>query len=174
MRKVLVMIPVDAEDRANLERGISDCQFVYAKGEPTAEEILSANVIIGTPPLSILKDCKNLELLQLNSSGVGGYIEEGVLPETTVLTNATGAYGLAISEYMVGVAFMMVKKLHLYRDNQAKHQWNDEGDVKAIEDCTTLTVGLGSIGGNFARRMKAMGSAVIGVRRVAGGEPPLH
>lgn len=36
----------------------------------------------------------------------------------TILTNATGAYGLALSEYMLAVLMAMQKKLYSYHDNQ--------------------------------------------------------
>lgn len=172
LRKVLVLMPTDEEDRALLEDSGCNCRFVYCEEEePTKEMMLDANAIIGNPPPQFLKDCRKLEWVQLNSAGVGGYIEEGVLPKNTVLTNATGAYGLAISEHMTGVALMLLKKLHLYRDNQQKQLWKDEGEVIAVEGSTTLVVGLGDIGGDFARRMKAMGSFIIGIKRVMGPKP---
>ena len=65
--------------------------------EVTKEDAERANVIIGNVDPSLLSGTKNLELLQLNSAGADLYIKAGVMPEA-VLANATGAYGLAVSE----------------------------------------------------------------------------
>jgi phosphoglycerate dehydrogenase-like enzyme len=127
--------------------------------------VQNANVIIGNPPVNMVKGLKNLEWLQLNSAGVGDYINEGILREGTVLTNASGAYGLAISEYMLGVLLEMYKNLHFYRDNQSASKWQYVGQVKAIFHSTALVVGLGDIGGEFAKRLKALGAYTIGIRR---------
>ena len=66
---------------------------------------------------------------------------------------------------MLGMLLMLMKRLHQYRDNQREHLWRDEGNVTSIQGCTALMVGLGDIGGEFARRMKALGAYTIGVRR---------
>ena len=93
------------------------------------------------------------------------------LPEETVLTNATGAYGLAISEYMVAVWLELLKKLHLYRDVQRTGKWCDLGQVRSAWNSTVLVLGLGDIGGEFAKRAKALGARVIGVRRTGTDKP---
>ena len=86
------------------------------------------------------------------------------MPDTK-LANATGAYGLAISEYMLAGVLMLRKKLHLYQKNMEQHLWKDEGEVLSIRDSVTLVVGLGDIGSQFAEKMHALGSEVIGVRK---------
>lgn len=50
----------------------------------------------------------------------------------TILTNAAGAYGLALSEYMLAVLMAMQKKLYSYHDNQKQSLWKDEGEVTSI------------------------------------------
>ena len=105
----------------------------------------------------------NLEWLQLQSAGVGEYVK--ILPQDIVLTNASGAYGLAISEYMVGVLLELFKKLHIYRDNQLEAKWSYEGQVKSIYNSTALILGVGDIGSEFAKRVKALGAYTIGVKR---------
>ena len=63
------------------------------------------------------------------------------------------------------------KKLYLYRDNQNNNLWKDEGEVKSIYGCTALIIGLGDIGGEFAKRIKALGGYTIGVRRSDTNKP---
>lgn len=171
-KKIIVLIPVEDRHKICLEQAAGDSELIYRKSfELTYLEAQSANIIIGDVPAKLVKDSKNLELLQLNSAGTGEYVNEGVLPEGVLLTNATGAYGPALSEHMLALTLMLLKKLHFYRDNQSKCEWKDEGNVKSIFDSTTLILGLGDIGGEYAKKMKALGSRTIGIRRTGKYKP---
>ena len=66
---------------------------------------------------------------------------------------------------------MLRKKLHLYQKNMEQHLWKDEGEVLSIRDSVTLVVGLGDIGSQFAEKMHALGSEVIGVRKHKAARP---
>ena len=88
-----------------------------------------------------------------------------MLPEGVILTNATGAYGLAISECMLAGILYLIKRLDQYQRNQEQHVWHNEGGVTSIEGSTTLVIGFGDIGSSFAQRMHALGSTVVGIRR---------
>lgn len=65
----------------------------------------------------------------------------------------------------------LFKKLHSYRDAQHLHQWKSLGRVRSIEGSTVLVLGMGDIGGEFARKVKALGATVIGVRRTDTRKP---
>lgn len=64
-----------------------------------------------------------------------------------------------------------MKKLDVYRDNQNKGLWRDEGNVESIENAKVLVVGLGDIGGEFAMRCKKLGAYCIGIRRTQAAKP---
>ncbi|HHY81873.1 MAG TPA: D-2-hydroxyacid dehydrogenase [Clostridiales bacterium] len=171
-RNILVLMHVDEETKRMFEDKAPSCSFTYADNRTVTEEMIQqANIIIGNPPVNMVKGSPNLEWLQLNSAGVGEYINEGVLREGVILTNASGAYGLAISEHMLGVLLQLYKNLHLYRDNQNESKWQYMGQVKSIYNSTALIVGLGDIGGEFAKRMKALGAYTIGIRRTNPNKP---
>ena len=88
-------------------------------GQPvTQEDVDWAQVILGNVPATMLHGSPALEWLQTNSAGVEPYIQPGVLAGDTLLTNATGAYGLAIAEHMLGMLLELFKKLELYRAEQ--------------------------------------------------------
>ncbi len=170
--RILVVLPINEAEKERLQAVMPEAEYIYpASNEITEELVKSADIIIGNVPLKYIRGTEKLKWLQLNSAGTDGYCEAGVLPEGAYLTNATGAYGLAISEHMLGMLLQIKKKLNLYYINQQKHQWKDEGNVTSIEGSTTLVVGLGDIGGDFARKMKALGSYTIGVRRTKGEKP---
>ncbi len=171
-KNVLVLIPVKEGHKSQLEVKAPSAAFTYATQETVhISQVQNANIIIGNVPADMIKDSKNLEWLQLESAGVGNYTNDNVLPENAVLTNASGAYGLAISEYMLGVLLELYKNLHLYRDRQADSDWSYQGSVKSIYGSTALTVGLGDIGGEFTKRLKALGAYTIGIRRTDTNKP---
>lgn len=172
--RILVVIPLKENEKETLKSKLPEAEYIFINSKEVTEELVkSAEIIIGNVPPQYIKGSKKLKWLQLNSAGTNGYCEVGVIPQGAYLTNASGAYGLAISEHMLGMVLEIMKKLNLYYINQRSHLWQDEGDVNSIEGSTTLIVGLGDIGGDFARKMKALGSYTIGIKRTK-GEKPLY
>ncbi|HWP51100.1 MAG TPA: D-2-hydroxyacid dehydrogenase, partial [Clostridia bacterium] len=172
IKNILVVFPTKPHHRELLESCAPSVTFVYCQpDEISAQQLADADVILGNPPTGILKDAKSLQFLQLFTAGSDIYVAAGVLPQGTLLANATGTYGLAISEYMIGTLLALNKKLHLYRDQQHKNLWQNLGEVRSIWKSTVLVVGLGDLGGEFAQRVKALGAKVIGVRRAGTDKP---
>lgn len=138
----------------------------------TDQELENAEIMIGNPSLDTLAKCKNLKWLQIASSGADSYAKSGLLnKDQTALTNATGAYGHAIAEYMVAGVMAVTKKFHLYRDNQPSGLWFDHGFSKTIRGSKVLVVGLGDIGGQFAEKMYALGCKIHAIKRTMSGVP---
>lgn len=177
-KQVLVVMPMNERQRAYLEKqassGCFDCTFKYMKSrEVTAEDLDGVSALIGNlSPEIIEKSGKRLEWVQLNSAGADMYVTPGVLSDSTVLTNAAGAYGLSVSEHMLALTFDLIRKFEIYHHNQEHHIWKDEGNIASVEGATVLVMGLGDIGGAYARKMKALGAAcVIGIRRTDRDRP---
>lgn len=175
-KEILVVIPVTEAHKKLLEKkaasGRYNCCFRYVPGKSvTREDVARANVIIGNLPPALVHGAESLEWFQLNSAGADQYTKPGVLPEKTVLTNATGAYGLAVSEHMLALVFDLIRRFNQYHRNQADHQWKSMGNIISVEGSTVLVLGLGDIGGDFARKMKALGAYTIGVRRTCRSMP---
>ena len=169
---IVVLMPMEEGQISELTSVAPGANFIFSSAKEINKATLEdAHIIIGNPPVHMVKECKKLKWLQLNSAGADMFIKEGILPEGVKLTNATGAYGLAISEHMIGALLSIYKKLYLYRDNQNNNLWKDEGEVKSIYGCTALIIGLGDIGGEFAKRVKALGGYTIGIRRSDTSKP---
>lgn len=178
-KRALVTIPTGERNRNLLQQAAPGWEFRFRgtdtlvcapqealPGQPvTQEDVDWAQVILGNVPAAMLHGSPALEWLQTNSAGVEAYIQPGVLAGDTLLTNASGAYGLAIAEHMLGMLLELFKKLELYRDAQKSGAWQSQGAVKAVYGSTVLVLGMGDIGGEFAARCKALGAKVIGVRR---------
>jgi len=166
------LLPLSAAQRELLERSALGCAFIYSDADSVDDEAISrAHIMIGSPGTARLSQARHLKWLQLQSAGSDQYVRPGVMPEGALLTNASGAYGPAISEYMIGVLLSLYKKLHLYRDNQSGALWRGEGEVRSIRGSTALILGLGDIGGEFARCIRALGGRTIGVRRADTKKP---
>ena len=172
MEKILVVLPVEERHKKLLQENAPEAEFTYcAVDKVTREQVQEATIIIGNVSPSLIKGTEKLKWLQLNSAGTDGYTVPGILPEGALLTNATGAYGLALSEHLLAMLLCLMKKLHLYGEDQKCHVWGDRGTVTSIYGSTTLVVGLGDIGSEFAMRMHALGSRVIGIRRNKAEKP---
>lgn len=170
MNRILVTIPLTDEQKGRLHAADSSAQTEYImQSELKEADVADRDIIIGNIPIPFIKSANALKWLQLNMSGYEGYPQ--AMPEGVPVTNTRGAFGLAISEHMLGMLLMLKKRLHQYRDNQHKSLWHDEGNVTAVEGAVILTVGLGNIGGDFARKVKALGAYTIGIKRDISEKP---
>ena len=164
--KILITVPFTEEQEKRLRAQMPGAEYMFTtRVKASDKQIREADVILGNLPVARLAQAANLKWLQLNSSGADAYAAEGALAPEVILTNATGAYGLAISEHLLAATFFLKKKLGLYFMNQKNREWKDEGQVTAISGSRTLVIGLGSIGGDYARKMALLGSRVVGIRR---------
>lgn len=166
MKNILVTIPAEKHHQSWLEQLAPDCRFTYmSEAAVTAEAVRQAQIILGCVSPALLPGADQLEFLQLSSAGAVPYVQPGVLRKGVRLANSTGAYGRSIAEYMLSVTLSLMKKLPAYQRNQQNHLWKDEGHVGTILGSRVLVVGLGDIGGEYARRMHALGAHVTGIRR---------
>ncbi len=169
---VLVTIPFTEKQKEKLRKTAPEAKFLFvSKSEVTKEQLQEAEVIMGNVSAEQLRSASQLKWLQLNSAGANTYCEPGVLKREVLLTNASGAYDISVSENMVAATMAMFKKLYRYYDNQKQHLWRDEGDAMSPWGATVVILGLGNIGLAYARRMKAMGSYIIGIKSRVGDLP---
>ena len=162
MTKVIVATPVP-ENRKDLFTSVEGADITFIdRTNITIDDIKDAEVILGNLPLSLVEQCENLKWIQLDSAGANTYSS---LKEDIILTNASGAYGTAISEHMIGCVLMVMKNLARYLDIQKEHEFTNLGSVNTIVSSKVLSVGMGDIGSNFAKKMNALGAEVYGVRR---------
>ena len=173
MTNVLVTVPLLPRHREMLEAAGPDCCFDYAPAaEVTAEQMASADILIGNVAPGKIGASEKLGWVQLASSGADAYVKPGVLHARTLLTNSTGAYSKSVAEHAFAQTMMLQKNLHLYRDNQARGLWRDEGPVTSIADATVAVIGLGEIGLHYACMAKALGAYILGVKRRQSDCPP--
>ncbi len=134
--------------------------------KPTDEEIACADIIMGNLPTARLEEkAVNLKMLQLDSAGVGENYRLCAPGKGIRVFSATGSYGRCIAEHMIGLMLGIQKNLFIYRDMQHEHHWEKLGFVDSFEGCSVLVIGMGNLGGEFAKLCHALGARVTGICR---------
>ncbi len=169
---ILVTIPYAEEEKERLAKICPDAVFTFSTPDDADASIVSeADIILGNVKPTTINMSPRLKWLHLSFAGADTHTAEGVLSPDTILTNSSGAYGIAISEHMLGMLLMMFKKLGPYYDGQKNKSWDDRGIVRPINGSKTLILGLGDIGRQFAIRMHALGSTVTGIKKHLDDKP---
>ena len=146
-KHILVCLLISAEQRTRIEAVQGFAYRFTTPDTATVEDALWADAVLGNLPVPLIRQNDHLEWFQSNAAGPNNYLEPGVLPEKCIVTNATGAYGLAISECMLAMWLSLLKELPTYRDNQREHRWAPTGHfVGSIAGSRVLCVGMGDIG----------------------------
>ena len=146
-----------------------DVQF-KSEAELTANDFAETEVLVAIPSPELLPKFKKLKWLQLFSAGTNGYTEGADFPTDVQLTNATGTYGLVISEHLLTMALVLMRRFNVYAVQQEQETWENAGDLQSIYGSTILVHGLGDIGGHFAQKVQALGAHVIAVKRTVYGD----
>ena len=172
--RVLVALPLNETHCAALIQAAPGAALCFVtEGEPTPEQVQWADCILGNVSVESIRTNGHLRWFQSSAAGPDSYLAPGVLPPDCIITNATGAYGLAISEWMLGLWLGLCKDLFLYRDQQNECLWRKQPrHVTGVDGARVLCVGLGDIGSAFARKAHALGATVVGVRRTAHPDEP--
>ena len=173
MIKLLITAACKANVKESLIQEFSDrYQMVFAQDNPEliAQELQSAEVVIGEPDPKLLHTAQNLKWMQITWAGADRYTKD--FPENVILTNASGAFGRIISEYTVGMILAQYKRLHQYYVNQKKKIWADLGSERSLLNKRVLILGTGNVGSTIAQKLQAFGTYNIGIN--CRGKPGQH
>lgn len=158
-----------------LRQAATDCGFtlkVLTKGQYDRADLQDCEVLFGNFPPADLKYIPNLKWVATASAGVDAYVADDIYPHPgVILTNSSGAYGIAIAEHLLTVTLMLLRRMREYEEGQRQKRWKYLGKIRSVFGSTVTIVGIGNIGGNFAKRCKAMGATVRGVKRTPGEKP---
>lgn len=171
IENILVSMPTRPWHRDRLRQAMPEANFVFSDSNTMADdELAHFDAVVGYVNPNRLHTLSRLKLMQLSMSGVmEEFLKIREKHPQAVLCSATGAYGQAISEFMLASLLSFYKLLPQYRDLQRQKRWEDLGRLRSLRDAEVLVVGAGSIGGEFAALVKALGARVSGIRRGGGG-----
>jgi len=169
--KVLVLLPVEQRHKEKLLAAGAGAEFIWTdEAAVTREQVAEADIILGNVPTELLPGAEKLQWLQLNYTGADAYVNR--VPESVLLTSATGAFGLALAEHTMALLLALMKKIHTYYLYQQQRQWTDLGQVTSLWQSKVLIVGMDDIGNELAVRLEAFGAQVYGIRRHRTPCPP--
>lgn len=152
-------------------------ETVYFSGNEDAEKNSDGcEVLFGSFPQAAITNDKALKWLHCSFAGVDKVVDDAIYANADVIvTNSAGGYGVTISEHMIAVTLMMMRRMPEYTKLVAERGWKIIGDIDSILDSVITIVGMGDIGTNFARRVKAMGAKTVrGVRRTNKPSPDCY
>lgn len=99
-------------------------------------------------------------------AGVDPLLKPGVLPESVLLTNGSGAYGVTIAEHLIMVTLMMLRRFPEYTQIVSRREFRNDLNIRSIYGSTVVICGTGDIGSKFAQRLRPFCPAkIIGVNR---------
>lgn len=175
-RMITVALPfLNAERRERIaaaarENGFG-VHFVDSHDTVSESDVSSCEVFFGMMPTKLLKKAQGMRWMQCSFAGVDRCSDRSLYANDVILTNASGAYGITISEHMIVTLLMLMRRMPEYHEMQKRKEWYCVGQVKSIMNSVITVVGVGDIGQNFAKRVRAMGAYVRGVRRTQAPKP---
>ncbi|MET0746892.1 MAG: D-2-hydroxyacid dehydrogenase [Rhizobium sp.] len=104
----------------------------------------------------------SLQWVQVISAGVEGYLS--TLPETVMLTNASGVHGEKGGEFVLTAALMLNYRIPAFVVDQRNRRWQPDFVTPANGKRVTL-LGLGGIGSAASKALRGLGFNVTGVTR---------
>ena len=178
-RKILVLDPFKEAQMVRIEKAAGDefevVRLYLESDKADYEEILvenlkKAEIVIGQPDIRFLQnvkvDCPNLRLIQISWAGTDHYTRGDLpFPSGITLCNGSGAYGMIISQFVVGLILSSMLGFKEYHNRQRKKQWERRGPVKSLDGARVLIYGAGNIGMVTAKRLKGFDAYITGVCR---------
>lgn len=171
MKNILITTDFTLAEGAEISAITAGHRVTYKnRMDITPQDMSHTNIVLGNISLRHFAYAPNLEWVQLQTAGTDGYLKPGILAENVILTNVTGAFGESIAEYVLGGVLALKNHFHYYVRHQSLKKW-DRIPVTNLKGSTVVILGLGDIGREVAKRMKAMGTYVIAVKRRQSEKP---
>ena len=180
MRKLAVVADyLNDSHRAHIEKMAGDAGFTvdyFTEGHLPQDRAGEYEVIYGTVPPKELKAATALRWFCCAYAGMDQWKDDALYHSSEVmLSNSSGAYGLTISEHILMVTLMLLRRMPEFQDIVRRREWVSELPMRSIYGSRITVLGAGDIGTNFARRAKALGAAhICGVSRSGRNPDPAY
>ena len=98
----------------------------------------------------LLSEMPDIRWCHSVSAGVGHFLKSGAFDRGDVLlTNSSGAYGLAISEHIIMVTLMLMRRMPEYLKVVAERGWTRDLVIRSVKGSVIAIVGTGNLGRTF-------------------------
>lgn len=172
MTRVVVLVAPGESELAGLDGlpGEVEVQTVSAEAD-LREALPHADVLVVTDfRTGLLERCwpanPKIKWVHATSAGVDALLFPALAESDIPITNAKGIFDRGIAEYVLGAVLLFAKDTMGNLALQREHRWQHR-DTEMIDQRRALIVGAGSIGGEVARLLKAVGMQVTGIARRA-------
>ena len=169
-RKIVVVNPRVNQDQKNMLSNTASkygasIEF-YDEPKDAMDHIEDAEIIYGNAPV-LIKNAPNLKWFCSASAGIDHYIRAGAFEgRDIILTNSSGSYGVSISEHIIMVSLMMMRRMRDYDKIIANHQWRSDLAINSLHGSNIVVLGTGNLGQVFAKRVRGFEpKSVTGVSR---------
>src|SRR5215475_3318757 len=119
---------------------------------------------------TVLRKSPGLKWLQIHPAGAERPIYRELRDRGVKVTTASGATAITVAHSTLGALIALNRRFPLLADAQRRHAWEPrlgERSPRDLKGQCAVIVGMGPIGRNIARLLKALGMRSIGVRRNA-------
>jgi len=170
--KVLV---ADVPQRRELEPLPDGVELV---AEPDAEvEFVVFGPEIARGAAELFARLPSLRVVQSISAGVDSLLP--LVPEGVIVCGASGAYDVAVAEWIVATLLALRWRLPQFYELQQRAEWDRNagnwittgpslvGSIDDLDGATVLILGYGSIGRALGERLTPFGAHVVGVAKHA-------
>ena len=122
----------------------------------------------------LLDRMPELKWCHASSAGVNNFIGTGRFDAgDIILTNSSGAYGRAISEHIIMVTLMLLRRMPEYFEITGARKWKQNLKVRSVYGSSIAIVGTGNLGSTAAEKFKGLGAGnVIGFSRSGRAKAP--
>jgi phosphoglycerate dehydrogenase-like enzyme len=137
----------------------------------TAAAVAAADIVVGWAAPEHLAAGRT-RLYLCGSAGLDGYVQRGLERKPGFrICSAGTVMSATIAEHILTLMLALTRELPQILRNQRAHQWERRWAARELAGGTVCIVGLGGSGAELAKRCRALGMKVIGVRREAVPHP---
>lgn len=176
MTRILVLVAPGELPLPGLEPLPTGVELTTVSAEAELrEQLMHADVLVVTDfRTGLLERCwpahHDIKWVHATSAGVDALLFPALVKSDLLLTNARGVFDLGIAEYVLGAVLMFAKDTLGNLRHQRAHRWQHR-ETDLISGKQALIIGAGSIGGEVARLLSALGLEITGVARSARDTP---
>lgn len=176
MTDVLVLVAPGDDTLPGLEALPSEVRVRTVSAESELRDALTdTDVLLVTDfRTGLLERCwpqqHRIKWVHTASAGVDALMFPALVASDVQVSNARGVFDRGIAEYVLGTVLMFAKDTLGNVSLQRQHRWQHR-DTELITGKHALIVGAGSIGGEVAKLLSAVGLKVTGTARSSRDDP---
>ncbi len=134
--------------------------------------LAKAEIFFGWPDVKKLKETRSLRWLHLPSVGADRFAKRDLFYHSDCqLTCSRGVFGIPISEHVLCLLLSFSRAMPSYVEQRKKKVWQRLFRERDFFSSTVGIIGMGNIGTEVAKRVRALGAKVLGVKRHPESKP---